>query len=394
MPAGAGVMMTAGKNKMRTCAKNMVETCNLSAGECVVVKGGAHSQQLLEEVALECYRRGALPVITVSSDRYSEAVFKEISPKTLSRVPKHFVGMVKGADTLIAIEEFDDPTVAEGFPRDKLAARQKSMLPIVDIIYHPTRGKKWLYAGWPTEAAARRYGISYDLLEKIIIGGISVPPKELMAIGNRMAKKFAKASWIHVWDNKGTDFRVNIAGRRANIDDAFISKEDFDIGDRGANLPAGELFFAPKETEGDGSLYCPITQDRMSGKLVKDVHLKFKNGKLLLDEVEAGENREQMVASFEECEKIDRKQYDPVRTKHIAELGIGFNPKIRKAIGYILTDEKVGGTVHLAFGSNNSYGGKSESIMHWDFVTSPGVNVDIENKRGSTKSVMVKGKLV
>ncbi len=386
--------MAAGKQKIRACAKNMVETCNLSAGECVVVKGGAHNQQLLEEVSLECYRRGALPVIIVSSDRYSEAVFKEISSKTLSMVPKHFVGMVKAADTLIAIEEFDDPTVAERFPREKLAAKQKANLPLVDIIYHPTRGKKWLYAGWPTEAAARRYDISYNLLEKIIIGGISVPPKELMTIGRRMAKKFAGASWIHVWDDKGTDFRVNVSGRRLNIDDAFISPEDFDVGDRGANLPAGELFFAPKETQGEGTLFCPITQDRMSGKLVKDVLLKFKNGKLLMDEVEAGENRRQMVASFEECEKIDGQQYDPVRTRHIAELGIGFNPKIRRAIGYILTDEKVGGTVHLAFGSNNSYGGRSESVMHWDFVTSPGVNVELESKGGATKPVMLKGKLV
>ncbi|MDH3365993.1 MAG: aminopeptidase, partial [Thermoplasmata archaeon] len=242
--------MAAGKKKIRACAKNMVETCNLSVGECVVVRGGAHNQGLLEEISLECYRRGALPIMIVSSDRYSEAVFKEISSNTLSRTPKHYVGMVKEADTLMAIEEFDDPTVAEGFPRDKLAARQKAMLPVIDIIYHPTCGKKWLYAGWPTEAAARRYGISYDQLERIIVGGISVPPKELMAIGKRMAGKFAKASWIHAWDDKGTDFRVNIAGRRINIDDGFISKKDFDIGDRGANLPAGELFFAPKETVG------------------------------------------------------------------------------------------------------------------------------------------------
>ncbi|MDH3366177.1 MAG: aminopeptidase, partial [Thermoplasmata archaeon] len=191
-----------------------------------------------------------------------------------------------------------------------------------------------------------------------------------------------------------TDFRVNIAGRRINIDDGFISKKDFDIGDRGANLPAGELFFAPKETVGDGTLYCPITQDRMSGKLVKDVLLKFKDGKLLLDEVEADKNRDQLIASFEECEKIDRKKYDTVRTRFIAELGIGYNPKIRKAIGYILTDEKVGGTVHLAFGANNSYGGTSESVMHWDFVTSPGVNLEIEGKDGRARSIMAKGKLV
>lgn len=388
------VLMTIGTRKIRTCARNMVETCNLKRGDNVVIRGGAHTLELLEEVSLECYRKGALPMMIVTSDRYSKAVYKEIPSTTLSKSPKHYVGMVENADALMVVEEFDDPKVAEGFPREKLAARQKAMLPVIDIVYHPKRGKKWLYAGWPTKAAARRYGISFEQFERIVIGGISVPPKELMTVGKKMASRFSNASWIHVWDDKGTDFRVNIARRRANIDDGFVSKQDFDIGDRGANLPAGELFFAPRETVGEGSLYCPITQDRVSGKLVRDVRLKFKNGRLLLDEVKTSSNRDQLIASFRECEKIDQRKYDPVRTLCVAELGIGFNPKIKKAIGYILTDEKVAGTVHLAFGANQSYGGTSSSVMHWDFVTAPGANIEVERRGGKVVPVMIKGKLV
>lgn len=386
--------VTITSKKIKACARNMVETCNLKRGESVIVKGGTHTQQLLEEVALECYRKGALPLIVATSDRYSKAVYDEIPPSTLSKSPKHYVGMVENADTLIAVEEIDDPRVAEGFPRQKLAARQKAMLPIVDIVYHPTRGKKWLYAGWPTEAAAKRYGLSFAEYEKIVIGGISVPPKELMATGRNLAHRFRNASWIHVWDDKGTDFKVNVAGRRANIDDGFISRRDFDIGDRGANLPAGELFFAPRETMGEGTIYCPVTQDRLSGKLVRDVHLRFVRGKLVLEDASAGKNLDQLVSSFRECEVIDSKKYKPVRTMCLAELGIGFNPRIKKAIGYILTDEKVGGTVHLAFGSNRSYGGTSDSIMHWDFVTAPGINIELERRGGRTVPVMTDGKLV
>ena len=105
-------------------------------------------------------------------------------------------------------------------------------------------------------------------------------------------------------------------------------------------------------------------------------------------------NLDQLIASFRDCEAIDGRKYDPVRTLNVAELGIGFNPKIRKAIGYILTDEKVGGTVHLAFGANRSYGGTSDSIMHWDFVSDPGVNIEIERRSGKNVPVMVKGRLV
>ena len=386
--------MSPSKSQVRTCAKNMVDSCNLSRGDSVIVKSGAHNQELLEHIALECYRRGAVPIILTSSDRLAKAVYDEISASTLSTVPKHYVGMVRDADMLIAVEEIDDPKVAEGFPRDKLTAKQRGMLPVYDLIYDPKDGKKWLYAGWPTEAAAKSYGIPYKQLERIIVGGISVPSKELMRTGMKMLSKFKDASDVHVWDGKGTDFRVNVRGRRANIDDGFISKDDFKAGDRGCNLPAGELFFAPHETVGEGTIYCPITRDRMSEKLIRDVRLEFKDGRLLLNKTEAANDVDQLVASFKECERIDRKKYDPVRTKNVAELGIGFNPKIKRAIGYILTDEKVWGTVHVAFGSNNTYGGESESIMHWDFVSAPGINIEVERDGGKTTRVMTKGKLV
>lgn len=386
--------MRPNNRSILACAKSMVETCNVARGECVLVRGGTHTQDLLEEISLECYRRGAVPVLTATSDKYAKAVYDEIPASTMATVPRHLVSAVKETDTLIIVEELDDPSIADGFPRNKLVARQKANLPLLDIVYHPTKGKKWLYAGWPTEAASKRYGVPYRDLERFIIGGISVPPKKLMMIGKDFAKRFKNARRVHVWDSKGTDFTVDIGGRRINIDDGFVSRADFDVGDRGANLPAGEVFFAPKETVGDGTLYCPITQDRMSGKLVKDVHLEFKKGKLLLDRTTASSNLDQLVASFRECEKIDGKKYSPVRTMNLAELGVGFNPKITKAIGYILTDEKIQGTVHLAFGANKSYGGRAESVMHWDFVSAPGVNIDVETTGGRKREVMRRGKLV
>lgn len=386
--------MAISDKMIKACAKSMVRTSNLNRGDGVIVKGGAHSLALLEEIALECYRKGATPSIVVSSDRYIKRVYDEIPAKTLEITPKQYLGMVKASDMLISVEEIEDPRIAERFPRDKLKARQKAGLPVMDVIYHPTDGKKWLYAGWPTRQAAARYGIGYDEFEKIIISGIAVSPELLMRRGRKLDGKFRGASWVHVWDDDGTDFRVKVEGRKGNIDDAIISKRDYDAGDRGANLPAGELFFAPHENAGSGTLYCPVTSDRLSDKPVKDVHLEFRDGKLLPDKTTAGKNEDALRASFKECEEVDRSRYDPVRTRNIAELGIGFNPNIKKAIGYVLTDEKVIGTVHLAFGSNNTFGGTSESTMHWDFVSAPGVNIEVERIDGKVVQVMEKGEFL
>ncbi|HMK45172.1 MAG TPA: aminopeptidase, partial [Methanocella sp.] len=77
----------------------------------------------------------------------------------------------------------------------------------------------------------------------------------------------------------------------------------------------------------------------------------------------------------------------------VAELGIGLNPVIDRAIGYILTDEKIGGSVHVAFGMSEGYGGAIMSSMHWDFVTAPGETVEVEYVDGSKRLLMKDGRL-
>lgn len=52
----------------------------------------------------------------------------------------------------------------------------------------------------------------------------------------------------------------------------------------------------------------------------------------------------------------------------LAEFGIGTNPSAR-VIGNILEDEKAYGTIHVAFGSNNTFGGTIEAGVHLDCVT-------------------------
>lgn len=376
------------------CAKSMVDTCNLKKGEGVIIKGGAHTQRLLEDIAIECYRKGATPTIVITSDRYLQKVFDVVPAKTLAVPHKQYVGMVKAADLIIAVEEMDDPRIAQGFAQEKLQARRKASVPVNDIVHHPKEGKKWLYAGWPTHGSAKRFGIPYSQLEQTIIGGISTSPSLLMRIGKKLSQKFVKASWAHAWDDNGTDFRIKIEGRRLNIDDGFTSDYDFSVGDRGANLPAGELFVSPHETVGEGTFFCPVTSDRDSGKIIKEVHLEFRNGELQLDKVRASKNGDAVISGFRENEQVDKRSGKTVRTRNVAELGIGFNPNIKKAIGYILADEKVNGTVHIAFGSNISYGGTSESILHWDFVSAPGINLEVERTDGKIAQVMSKGRFV
>ena len=55
--------------------------------------------------------------------------------------------------------------------------------------------------------------------------------------------------------------------------------------------------------------------------------------------------------------------------RRLGELGIGCNPAITRAMGNLLFDEKIDGTVHLALGGSYTFlGGTNESAIHWDMV--------------------------
>jgi len=380
------------REKIVKCAESIVTGMNLKRGEAVVIRGGTHTQELLEEIGILCYKKGAQPLIMTATDNYTARVFDEIPKETLEVTPKHYLGAIKEADAYIVVEPYKDPEIQTKFPSEKIAARTKANVPIRKELYGEETGggKKWTYAGWPTQEAARFYGIEYNDLERLIIEGMMVPASILKENTSKLATHLKGKDMLHITDKKGTDFTCKIKGRRINEDDGVVDDHDIEMNDLGNNLPAGELFIAPHETFGEGTLYCPITIDRFTNKIVKDVTLHFKDGKLLLDKCTAGTNRDQMIDSFKRCLKIDEKE-KTVRTTNIAELGIGCNPAIDRAIGYILTDEKLGGSVHVAFGSNFSYGGTSKSSMHWDFVTHPSATIEIAD----TKEIIMKnGKIL
>ena len=389
------------KKEINSCAENIVKCVNVGEDDCVYIRGGIYCQELLEEVALNVLRKGGLPHISSSSDNYTETMYQDekIKIQTLETTPTHVLKLIEALDVYIVIEPYENPAIQNKFPRDKLFASSKASAPIKDVLYGGKKeyepGKRWLYAGWPSKSAAEFYKLDYNLYEQFIVEGMSVPVEDLMKITKNLGDYFENAKNVYIKDELGTDFWVSIEDRRINYDAGMLTDEMIAVGDLGGNLPAGEIFIAPNEKLGEGKLFCPLTIDRYSNKILKNVELHFKDGVLQIDKVSADNDLEDLKSSFNQCEEIDKnKDIEELRTYNVAELGIGCNPKITKAIGYILTDEKIKGSVHLAFGDNKQFGGTSVSQMHWDFVSTPKANITVEYKDGTKKIIMEEGNLL
>ncbi|GGL49326.1 aminopeptidase [Sporolactobacillus putidus] len=138
------------------------------------------------------------------------------------------------------------------------------------------------------------------------------------------------------------------------------------------NLPSGEAFIAPVEGTASGEILVDGSVVGV-GKMRSALLLTVENGRLIKAE---GEGAEQLLNIL---------GTGPGRS--VAEFGIGTNRRAR-ITGNVLEDEKVYGTVHIAFGSNLTFGGTVEAGVHIDCVfKNPDVRID-------GRKVLEDGKLV
>ncbi len=170
----------------------------------------------------------------------------------------------------------------------------------------------------------------------------------------RLGERMAGSTRVRVTTPGGTDCTFDVTGREWKLDDGVLDRP-------GAfgNLPAGEAFVAPLATGADG--VCVIDRSIALGDvgLVDEpIRLTFERGRIV--SVEGGRSADSTRTAIAEA---------GAGADVVAELGIGTNAGAR-ITGSIITDEKVLGTAHVAFGDNasGSYGGDNRAAIHVDGV--------------------------
>jgi leucyl aminopeptidase (aminopeptidase T) len=146
---------------------------------------------------------------------------------------------------------------------------------------------------------------------------------------------------------RGTDLRLDLSGRAAIADDGEITAP----GSFG-NLPCGEGFVAP--CGGEGTV---ATRSLASIGVVQGhpAHLTVEGGRLTKATGPEGERLYELLTGA------------GARGTNLAELGVGTNERARLT-GNILEDEKILGTVHVAFGASAGIGGTVSVPIHIDVV--------------------------
>jgi leucyl aminopeptidase (aminopeptidase T) len=177
-----------------------------------------------------------------------------------------------------------------------------------------------------------------------------------------------QTSVVHVTAPAGTDITLPIRGRKAYASTGLFRKK----GESG-NLPTGEAYLAPVEGGSSGVVVVDGSM-AMIGMVSTPIRIRVEAG--YATEITGGAEAEKLVGLL-----------DPhgIDARTVAEFGIGTNDKAILS-GLILEDEKVMGTIHIAFGDNKSMGGSVRVASHLDgLVKEPTVRFDgkVIMERGS-----------
>ena len=141
-----------------------------------------------------------------------------------------------------------------------------------------------------------------------------------------------------------TDLRVGIEGRKWVAADGRY------------NMPDGEVFTSPLETETEGEIRYTFAAI-YHGREVEDIRLRFERGRVVAAEAARGDDYLRSLLDMDEGARV------------LGELAFGLNYEIDRFTRNILFDEKIGGTMHLALGSAfPQAGGTNTSGLHWDMI--------------------------
>ena len=329
-------------------------SARVEAGDDVVVSVAEDAHDLAVAVVEALGERGANVTTLYGSDEVGRAYLKgaERGDHGFETAPAVDVALYEAADVVLRIGGGRNTTASADVSREVRQAYATSRKDVREA----RMDTDWVSTVHPTRSLAQQAGMAYEEYREFVYDAVLRDWEALAAEMSQMKEVIDAGSEVRLVterdDAPDTDVTMSVAGRTAVNSAASVAYDSH-------NLPSGEVFTAPYDTEGEVFFDVPMTIDATR---VRDVHLVFEDGEVVEFAAETGEDA---LASILDTDPGARR---------LGELGIGMNRGIDRFTDNILFDEKMGETVHLALG--RAYDaclpeGESgnDSAVHVDLIT-------------------------
>lgn len=233
---------------------------------------------------------------------------------------------------------------------DAMISANVSVCPTQFSLTHTQARKKAVAKG---VRLATMPGITEDMF---VQGAITADYREVEELTNKVTEILTQGKNVRIVKG-GRELRFSIEGRKG-IPSTGLYREPGQSG----NLPSGESYIAPVEGTAEGKLLVDGSMVGI-GLLKEPLEISISAGKL---------NQAEGLHAKDFLKSLGTSDL----ARNVAEFGIGTNRKARLT-GVILEDEKIYGTVHVAFGDNSTFGGTVQAGIHLDgVILKPDVYID------------------
>ena len=315
-------------------------------GQQVVVRSTTLAAPLLLALQRELLEREAWPLIRPELPGADETFWSAARDAHLDGFAPAELAEAERTDASLGIQAPENTRALAGVAADRMARAARARAPVREAALW----RRWCLTLWPTAAGAQQAGMGSGefaafVRRALFLDRDDAPAAwaELRAFQARLIERLATARELRI-EAEGTDLTLSVEGR------TWVNSD----GTR--NMPSGEVFTGPHERSAEGRIRFTIPSSPR-GVEVAGAELEFREGRVVSARAARGEEYLKATLATDDGASL------------LGEIGVGTNFGIDRAVGAILFDEKIGGTVHLAVGRcYPETGGTNESAVHWDMI--------------------------
>ena len=326
----------------RQLAKNLVSySCEVQRGENVWIDAIGVDASFVTALVEEVYAAGGYPYVNVVDNRVQRAVMMGMDEELARRMCAFDAAKMDAMQCYIGVRGGENAFETSDVDPARMTAYNK-------LYSHPVHHErrvaktKWVVLRWPTQGMSAMSGMSTAAFEDFYFKVCNLDYRKMDEAMTPLVELMNRTDKVRLVA-PGTDLTFSIKG----IPAVKCSGR--------RNIPDGEVYTAPVRDSVNGRITYNVPS-KYNGKKFENISLVFKDGKI----VEATAN---------DSEAVNRVFDTDEGARYVGEFSFGLNPFIRDAMGDILFDEKIAGSIHFTPGScYDEAPNGNNSAIHWDLV--------------------------
>jgi aminopeptidase len=319
----------------------------------VAILGQPAVAPLIEAIYERVLERGAYPHLMLNLPGLDEIWLRKANEAQLEYFSPFQRMVINSFDATINIDGSPNTRELSGIEPARQTTRRRAYAPL--LATYMERGAvgalKWVRAAFPSTGYAQDADMSLRDYETFVFSACHTEDDDdpIAFWQSAQAEQQRLVDWLKPRD------RVIVRG--PNVDLTLSIKGRTFLNSCGThNMPDGEIYTGPVEDSVNGwvRFTYPVV---VNGVEVDGIEIQFENGKAT--HATARKNQAYLISTLD----------TDAGSRYLGEFAVGTNFGVKRFTKNILFDEKIGGTIHMAFGKGYpETGSKNDSALHWDMI--------------------------